>query len=142
MALLIASELLTSIVYFIGGSKRWKDLQDISKTTDSASWLLWSKAAVISLLILMHLSYSVNEQINATNFKKLKWAEGITELLFIYILTFAIRIMYKENGRRLSSVWYASMLLYVANIIFSGGILCYFMFYLQETLVSQDMPLT
>ena len=139
MALLTASELVTSVLYFIGGSKRWKDLNDISKTTDSASWLLWSKAAVLSLLILMHLSYSVAEQINATNIKKLKWAKAITEVLFIYILTFAIRIMYKENGRRLSSVWYASMLLYVANIIFAGSILCYFMLYLRATLVSQDI---
>ena len=131
-----ATELLTSVFFFIGGSKRHRDLNEISTTKDPASWLLWMKAAIIVVLIAMHFAYCVSEQINSANLKQLKYAEGLVEVFYIYNLIFVIRILYKENGRRLSEVWYSSMLLYVSNILFAGGILCYFTFICEAKLVS------
>lgn len=94
------------------------------------------KAAIIVILIAMHIAYCVSEQINSANLKQLKYSEGLVELFYIYNLILVIRILYKENGRRLSEVWYSSMLLYVSNILFAGGILCYFTFICEAKLVS------
>ena len=133
-----ATELLTSVLFFIGGSKRHRDLNEISTTKDPVSWLLWMKTAIIVVLIAMHIANCVSEQFSSANLTQPKYAEALilVELFYIYNLIFVIRILYKENGRRLSEVWYSSMLLYVSNILFAGGILCYFTFVEDAQLVS------
>jgi hypothetical protein len=116
------SELVTVVLFLIGSSFRYKELKYIGRSGDKFSALLFTKIGLLSLLIALHLVYTVVMLFNMQQSMSLKdYLALIIEAAYIAILVFAVKLLLAEHLSRLSEVWYCHKLLYAINILAAGS---------------------